>query len=267
MDAILGPITVGWKGGVGDHFVYSLFLGVAVVGIAMAGVLSAYRDADARSLAEVARTDEPPLTTPPRHASYWPAVAALSVGTIVVGWVLNPALLMAGVFGLIICIGEWTVRAWAENATGDPGVNEEYRQRLASGLEIPGISVLAAGALAMSLSRVLLAVSEQGAVIVAGVVAFLFLVGFSAVAYLPKLHRGIVSIVIILAGLAIIGGGMVSAALGEREIEEHHLEEEGVPGPEAEVEGGSRGGQEQDGQLGDETTTTSETTIAPEVGD
>jgi hypothetical protein len=218
-------------------------------------------------LAEVAGTDEPPLTTPPRHASYWPAIAALSVGTIAVGWVLNPALLMAGVFGLVICVGEWTVRAWAENATGDPDVNEEYRQRLASGLEIPGISVLAAGALAMSLSRVLLAVSEIGAVIVAGVVAFLFLVGFTALAYLPKINRGLVSIVVILAGLAVIGSGIVSAALGEREIEEHHLEEEGVPETEADVEGGSREGQEDDGQLGDETTTSTETTLAPEVGD
>jgi hypothetical protein len=269
MDAILGPVTFGWKGGIGNHFVYGLFVGMAAVGVGMAGVLAAYRDADAKSLAEVARTETAPVLQAPRHPSYWPIIGALAVGTIAVGWVLNPALFMAGIFALVVVVGEWMLRAWAENATGDPNVNEEYRRRVASALEIPGIAVIAIGALAISLSRVLLAVSSMGAVAVAGAAAFVFLVGFTVVAYFPKVNRSVVSIFIVLAGLLVIGTGIFSAAIGERDFEEHQLEEEGDSPAEADVEGGSRQGQEDDGQLDDEAPVDDPalTTPTTEAGD
>jgi hypothetical protein len=269
MDAILGPITFGWKGGVGNHFVYGVFVGLAVIGVAMAGVLSAFRDADAKSLAEVARTETAPVIEVPRYASYWPVIGALAVGTTVVGWVLNPALFMAGIFALVVVVGEWMLRAWAENATGDPNANEEFRWRVASALEVPGIAVIAIGALAISLSRVLLSVSSTGAVAVAGAAAMLFLVGFAVVAYFPKVNRAVVSIFIVLAGLVVIGSGIFAAAVGEREIEEHHLEEEGETPAEAEIEGGSREGQEQDEQLDDEAPVDDPdlTTPTTEAGD
>ena len=42
IDSVLGPLTVGWKGGVGNHFVYGVFLSVFLVSVAMAGVLAAF---------------------------------------------------------------------------------------------------------------------------------------------------------------------------------------------------------------------------------
>jgi hypothetical protein len=224
IDAVLGPLTMGWKGGVGDHLIYSVFAGVFLVSAALAVMMAAFRDADPESLAEVAHTETAPVLEPPRHASVWPLVGALSVGAMLVGLVVNSALFMAGVFGVILVGLEWAVRTWAENATGDPELNEEYRQRFAAGLEVPGLAVLVIGAFVMAGSRVFLAVSATGAVVIAGAASFILLIGFTVVAYYPRASRSVVGIFALLAGIVVIGTGIFSAAIGERDFEHHHEE-------------------------------------------
>jgi hypothetical protein len=116
------------------------------------------------------------------------------------------------------------VRTWAENATGDPNLNEEYRERLAGVLEIPGLAALAIGAFVLAGSRVFLAVDATAAVIIAGAASFILLIGFTVVAYYPRATRSIASIFVVLAGIIVIGSGIFAAAIGEREFEEHHGE-------------------------------------------
>jgi hypothetical protein len=228
MDAILGPITVGWKGGVCNHVVYGFFLGLTAVSVGMLGLLAAFRDADPKSLAEVAHVEAAPVIDPPRHASYWPLVGAFSAGAMVVGLVVSTPLFMAGAFAVVLVGMEWSVRTWAENATGDPNLNEEYRERLASVLEIPGLAALAIGAFVLAGSRIFLAVDATAAVVIAGAASFIFLIGFTVVAYYPRATRSITSIFVVLAGIIVIGSGIFAAAIGEREFEHH--------GPEAEHE-------------------------------
>ncbi|MDZ7734412.1 MAG: hypothetical protein U5R31_16275 [Acidimicrobiia bacterium] len=225
IDAVLGPLTVGWKGGVGNHLVYGVFLGVFVLSTAISVVLAAFRDADPESLAEVAHTETPPVVEPPRHPSIWPFIGALAFGAMLVGLVVNTVLFMAGAFGVVLVGMEWTVRTWAENATGDPELNEEYRQRLAASLEVPGLATLVIGAFVMAGSRVFLAVSATGAVVIAGAVSFLLLIGFTLVAYYPRASRSVAGVFALLAGIIVIGSGIFSAAIGEREFEEHHHED------------------------------------------
>lgn len=228
IDSILGPLTVGWKGGVGNHTVYAFFFALFGLSTAMAGIMAAFRDADPESLAEVAHVETAPVADPPRHASYWPLLSAFAAGTMVVGLAVNTALFLAGVFALVIIGMEWAVRTWAENATGDPNLNEEYRERLAGVLEIPGLAALAIGAFVMAGSRVLLAVDATTAVIIAGAASFVLLLGFSVLAYYPRAGRSIASIFAVLAGIIVIGSGIFAAAIGEREFEHH--------GPKAEHE-------------------------------
>jgi hypothetical protein len=228
IDSVLGPLTVGWKGGVGNHFVYGVFFAVFVLSVAAASLLAAFRDADPESLAEVAHVDTAPIADPPRHASYWPLLGAFAAGTTVVGLAVNTALFLAGVFAMVLIGMEWAVRTWAENATGDPELNEEYRERLAGVLEIPGLAALAIGAFVMAGSRVFLAVDATAAVIIAGAASFLLLIGFSFLAYFPRAGKSVASIFVVLTGIIVIGSGIFAAALGEREFEHH--------GPEAEHE-------------------------------
>ena len=60
----VGPISLGWKGGVGDHIGYGVLVGLATVSLTVSLVLVSFRDADAaaqarlQNLAEVL-TDQP----------------------------------------------------------------------------------------------------------------------------------------------------------------------------------------------------------------
>src|SRR5690242_2164513 len=60
-----GPLTIGWKGAVGNHMGYSIWLTMAVVAGFLAFLLIAFRDADPEAVAQVAHTETVPLTKAP----------------------------------------------------------------------------------------------------------------------------------------------------------------------------------------------------------
>src|SRR3954453_15881246 len=53
IDAVLGPLTGGWKGGVGNHLAYTSLVSVAVLSGLLGGLFLAFRDADPEAEAEV----------------------------------------------------------------------------------------------------------------------------------------------------------------------------------------------------------------------
>src|SRR5690606_9062127 len=165
IESILGPITVGWKGGVGDHFVYTVLFTLGAVALFLAGFSIAFRDADPRSVAEAARTEAPPVVNPPSTPSYWPLLAAFSVALLAIGLVANPATFVAGAISLGVVVLMWTLRTWSERATGDQRANEAIRERIAFGVEVPLMAAIVIAAVALSLSRVFLTVSATGAVV------------------------------------------------------------------------------------------------------
>jgi hypothetical protein len=224
LDSVLGPITFGWKGGIGDHFVYTVLVGFALAALFMAGFLTAFRDADPRSVAEAARTEVPPPVNPPSQVSFWPVLTVFSIAFLMIGLVANPATFVVGAISFGICVLMWTIRTWAEHATGANAVNEELRERVAFGLEVPLIAGLITGGVAMSVSRVLLAVDPTVAVAFAGVLAAVFFIGGVAFAYFPKISKNAIALVAMAAGVVIIGAGIAAAVIGERDFE-HHVED------------------------------------------
>src|ERR1043166_8654859 len=58
--AVQGAITAGWRGGIGDHVGYVVLLAAALTSFMVAGVIVAFRDADAEALAAVAGTPRAP---------------------------------------------------------------------------------------------------------------------------------------------------------------------------------------------------------------
>jgi hypothetical protein len=236
IDSLSGPLTLGWKGGVGNHFAFALFVAFAVTALFMAGLMTAYRDADPKAVAEAARTEVPPPARPPQNVSYWPILAAFSTTLVAVGLVVNSALFVAGVAGIGLCVVMWTLRTWAEDATGDPEVNEEIHERIAFGLEVPLVAVVILGAVTVSVSRVLLAVDATAAVAVAAVVAALVFGLGVLVAYIPRIGKNAVTIFLLAAALLVIGAGVISAAVGERDFEQHESETHEESGAEAEVD-------------------------------
>lgn len=232
----LGPITGGYKGGVGDHLGYGILLSAAVISLFQGVVLTAWRDADPRAQAQLVQLDTVPPVRP-AAASYWPPVAAFGSALVVIGLVSNSLVFIAGFIVLGIVLVEWTVQTWADHATGDPATNARIRNRIMNPIEFPLAGALAIGVLVLSVSRVLLAVSELNAVWVAGGIATLVLVGGAIIASRPRLSSNAVVGLLLVAAIVVIALGVAGGVAGKREFhpfgtepsEERQSEEGALP--------------------------------------
>jgi len=229
----LGPITAGYKGGVGDRLGYGILLGAAAVSVLHGVVLTAWRDADPRAQAQLVRLDTVPPVRP-ADTSYWPVVAAFGAGLTVVGLVSEPFVFIAGLVVLGVVLVEWTVQTWADHATGDPAANRSIRNRLMNPVEFPVAGVLAAALIVLSFSRLFLAVSEHGAVWAAGVLGTAILLVGAVFAARPRLSANVVVGILLIAAVAVLGLGIAGGVAGKREFhkigeEEEHGEEGARP--------------------------------------
>jgi hypothetical protein len=236
MDRILGPLTLGWKGGVGNHFGYAFFVGLFAVAAGLAGVLIALRDADPEAEAQVVHTESVPLTRAPSGNNYMPVLGAFAFVLTIVGLgTENNGLAMAGVAVAVAVAFVWTLRTWAERATGDDSINAELYHRFIDPLRTPVVAIVCIALVVLGLSRVLLAVSKTGSVLIFGGVAAIFFIGATLLALYPKSTRTITTVFVVGGALAILVAGIISAFVGERDFE-HHGEEQNQEAPASGVE-------------------------------
>ncbi len=221
VDAVLGPLSFGWKGGVGEHIGYAILMGFAAVMAGLGGFATAFRDGNAEAVAQVEhRTHVRPVTVPV-GLSYWPLLTAFGVVITVVGLAVDSLYFTVGLVILAVAGLSWTVRAWAERATGDQGTNRELRHQLMDPLEIPVVSLLVAGVIILCVSRLLLAIPAAAATYVIIIAAVVMFVTAIVLANRPELKRSVVATVLIVGGLLIIGSGIAGGVAGPA----HHGEE------------------------------------------
>lgn len=224
----VGPISVGYKGGVGEHLGYGILLAAAVASLFAGFCTTAFRDADPEPTAALLGTDTIPEATP-TSSSFWPVVGAFGVVLTVVGVVLNNVFFVAGLIALGAVAIEWTMQAWADRATGDPAVNREIRNRIMLPIEVPIAGALAIAIVVIGYSRVFLAVSKLGAVWIAlAIAATIFFIG-TILSLRPRIRTDLVAGLLAAAAVVTIGLGIFGAVAGEREFEHHgedHAEEE-----------------------------------------
>ncbi len=221
---IVGPIALGYKGGVGDHVGYTILIGLSMCCMVIALMFTAFRDADPEMAASYMGSSSIPASQPPVGASMWPIAMALGLGTVILGLAVHPAVFAVGIAVLGIVALEWAMEAWADRATGDPVANRELRDRIMGPIELPLMAAIGVAVLALSMSRVLLAVSVAGSVIVASVVSVIIFGTATFMAIGPELNRKIVNSLLAFGLIAVVGAGIVSAVIGERDIEPHHEE-------------------------------------------
>lgn len=222
IQTVTGPLSGGWKGPVGNHVGYGLLLAVSGIALFIACVLVAFRDADPEAEAQLLDVETVPLTRAPSGAAFAPPVGAAAVGLVAIGWVTDSVLLPAGLVLLVATALVWTVRAWAERATGDPEVNHQIYVRFVDPLRVPVLGALLIAFLVLGLSRVLLAVPDENwSRVVFGVVAVVFFAGVLAVAFAPRIARPLATVLLVVAALAVLAGGIWGVAAGERQIEPH----------------------------------------------
>ena len=229
MDRVIGPLTLGWKGGIGNHFGYTFFVSLFAVAAGLAGVLVAFRDADPEAEAQVVHTESVPLTRAPSGSNYLPSLAAFSAILMMIGMGTRSSGLTLGALAVIIATAFiWTLRTWAERATGDDTVNAELYHRFVDPLRTPVVAIVSIAVVAIGLSRVLLAVSKTGSVIVFGVAALLFFGVATLLALRPKSGRSVATVLVVIGAIAVIAAGIAGAVAGEREIEHHDPAHEGA---------------------------------------
>lgn len=230
VNGLTGPLTLGYKGGVGDHLGYGTLIGAAVIFFLLGVMTSAYRDADATSVAELNHGVLGQLRRP-SVISLWPPLVAFGIACIVIGLAVSPLLVALGFVVLGLMLLEWTASAWAESTSGDPEVNRLARNRLLAPLEIPVVGVIVIGAVVLLVSRILLAVSELGSVVVAIVVAAAILAVAALIATRETISRNAVVTTLVVGSVLLLVAGIASIAIGSRDIEEHSEEhsEEAAP--------------------------------------
>ncbi|HEY4377755.1 MAG TPA: hypothetical protein VGM93_11380 [Acidimicrobiales bacterium] len=223
MSSLIGPITLGYKGRVGDHLGYGIFAGLGIVAMFLAIVVSAVRDADPEAEAEYAGVDMVPEVEAPRTASYWPIVGAFAAGSLALGLAVSKEFFFVGIAGIAVVTVEWASVAWADRATGDPEVNRAIRGRFMHPVEIPATALLGIGAFVLLISRVLLAVPEATSAVIFGGVPALGLAVGATIAVKPKVSSSVVAGLLLVGGLAVLGGGIAAGVHGHRKIEKYHV--------------------------------------------
>lgn len=224
----VGPITWGWKGGVGEHIGYTMLMASGVVASAISFVIVAFRDADPSAQAHYLGVDEI-VPTATVTGSYWPVVGAFGAGVGLLGLALTPVLFVGGIVICSLAAIEWMMDAWADRATGDAEANAALRDRVMAPFEIPVAGTLAVGVIVLAGSRIFLNASKNGAVFWAGLIAILIFGIGVLYAAKPKMNRNIIAGLVLTCGLAVIAGGVVAGVDGEREFHPHepHGEDHG----------------------------------------
>src|SRR4051794_6589275 len=163
MSALLGVVSFGYKGGVGDPLGYAVLMGLCGSALFIGCVVVSFRDADAQAQADVLALDTPPGAAIPQGANYWPIIGSFGAGTVALGVVIGSQMVFLGVGLLAAATFEWAIRAWSDRATGDPAVNRAVRNRLMYPVEIPVLAVVGIAVFVLSISRILLALPTGGA--------------------------------------------------------------------------------------------------------
>lgn len=233
VDALLGPLTVGYKGGVGEHIGYALLMGFAVANLGIGIAALAFRDGDAEAVAELAGTDAVPAVHEPDDLSPWPIVGGFALALMTAGLAAGWLLFAIGCLALVICGVEWTVKDWSERATGDAEVNALLRNQLMAPFELPVSGLVLIGIVAYCFSRILLASSEHMAITVATAAGALIFIVAVIIGTRQQIRRNAIVGALIVGAIAVLTLGIWGAVAGEHK-EEKKTEHAGpgvTPGP------------------------------------
>lgn len=215
----VGPLSAGYKGGVGDQVSFVVLLGVAFVALIVGSLLTYFRDADAEAVAQAMGTDVVPVGQRPVAMSIWPIVAGLGVGFVIVGMAVSAVVTGVGFAILSIVAFEWTMTAWADRATGDASTNIALRNQLMGPFEVPLLGLLGGGIFVMAASRIFLRFPGTGAVVFGAVIAIAVLCFGILLTQRPNLSKNVGTVIVGTLAIGVLALGAWSAATTE-----HHDE-------------------------------------------
>lgn len=218
---VVGPISAGYKGGIGDHVSYVVLLGVAFVSLIVGTLLTVFRDADAEAVANAMGVSTAPVGQRPVASSIWPIVAGVGFAFLAVGMAVSTAVVGVGIVILTIVAFEWTMTAWADRATGDSATNASLRNQVMGPFEVPLLGLLGGAVFVFAASRIFLKYPGTGAVVFGAVIACVILAIGVLMATNPKLSKNVLMAITVVPLFAVLIFGAYSAATTEHH-DEHH---------------------------------------------
>jgi len=161
-------------------------------------------------------------TGSPARGSGWPAGAALAVATLAATAAAGGPVVWVGVLVVVVATAGWFGKVWSEDPTWTPRLHERVSLRLLVPVGLPVTMFLLAATIAVSLSRILLAVSKDSSVVVAFVAAVTILATCSWVAMRPRITSTAVLALVAAAAVSVVGAGITGVAAGERPFHPEH---------------------------------------------
>jgi len=218
--SIVGVASAGYKGGVGDHFGYTIAISLGLVLLLLAIVGSNTREGISTDNQgnHLAVADMPEVTQ-----TFLAPVAAFGIACLVAGFAFSQAFLILGVILLGVVALQWALQAWAENISDDEEFNSLALSRVSSSFDVPMYAMLVAAFVILGVSRILLAVPAVYSTVAASVIASIIFVGCIFLSKTDATKKLITSFVA-FGAIAVLVGGIVAAGIGERDFS-HHGEE------------------------------------------
>jgi hypothetical protein len=209
-----------------EMFGCTVLVGLAVATVFLGGVTIAFRDTnlEGEALAALSAADAegrhlvPGTGVPP---SLWPLVTAFGIAVLALGLVLDERFFLLGVVAAAAGLIEWMVQAWADRASGDQAYNAKLRARTMHPIEFPVLGVLAGGLVVFGFSRLMLALPKNGSIWAFIGLGVVILAVATVLAFLPRLSRNLLSVVLVIGGVGILTAGIISIGFGERSFAEH----------------------------------------------
>ncbi|MDQ6839127.1 MAG: hypothetical protein M3137_12560, partial [Actinomycetota bacterium] len=208
-----------------DHFGATLLVMVVVAAFAFAVVTSQRPVTDTEVEPRVPADAPPPSMQPVTDpgptvgASAFPLVAAAGLVVAGVAAAAGSVAFYLAVALLLVAAGGWLGQAFAEHPLATPRFGDRISRRATSPFTYPMLAVLLGAVVAISVSRVYLAVNEKAAIVVSGSVATLLFLGCLALASGRNVGRRLTAGLAGVALVSVVGAGAASAAKGERTIE------------------------------------------------
>jgi plastocyanin len=151
--------------------------------------------------------------------SNWPIVAGAALGVLGLGLSLGADMLIVGMVAAVIAAGGWLGQAFREDRTFTRREGARIWERVVGPIGVPLGALALIGFIVICISRVLLAVNEHAAVVVAIVVAIVVLSAFAFLASRPRATSTVMGMLGGLAVVALASAGIAGASTGERQFE------------------------------------------------
>ena len=154
----------------------------------------------------------------PASGSPWPLALAASLAVTAVGLATGPGITVLGAVLAVAAGFAWLSQHWQEAPGWSAGRVRRVADRYVLPFAVPVLSLVLLGVVAVSFSRILLAVDKNTAVLLAVAGAVVVMAGATLIALRPGIGSAAIWGLAGLAMVLTVASGIVGAAQGEREF-------------------------------------------------